>query len=164
MYYFKEDFRTNKKSKGIGIPQGNVSLYDADIIWDVDRIRTGKHDALMICTPKRTFYIQPQQQVLYISLCLYLYLYFILISIFISDMFLRQRISSSNQWIYVALIYGIENHLILQQWDKYLYNVYDIDIYTSIYHRSYIFTYLIYLLLCCVWCMFDYHSILLFIS
>lgn len=66
LYYFKDDFTKNKKSKGgstekIGIPQGNVSLFDADIVWDNDRTRTGKQNALMICTPKRTFYIQPQQ-------------------------------------------------------------------------------------------------------
>eukprot|EP01084_Bolivina_argentea_P182574 315149_1 len=62
LYYFKDDFRRNKKAKGIGIPQGHIALSKADIIWDYDRTRTGKQHAFMICTPHRTFYVQPQRQ------------------------------------------------------------------------------------------------------
>eukprot|EP00484_Ammonia_sp_Unknown_P017230 CAMPEP_0197030760 /NCGR_PEP_ID=MMETSP1384-20130603/9920_1 /TAXON_ID=29189 /ORGANISM="Ammonia sp." /LENGTH=402 /DNA_ID=CAMNT_0042460167 /DNA_START=105 /DNA_END=1313 /DNA_ORIENTATION=+ len=62
LYYFKDDFRTNKKANGIGVPQGNVPLHQADIAWDSDRSRTGKQHALIIATPNRTYYVQPQQQ------------------------------------------------------------------------------------------------------
>ena len=71
LYYFKDDFRNNKKANGIGIPQGHISLYNADIIWDQDRSRTGKQNALLIVTKQRTFYVQPQQQVNYILYILY---------------------------------------------------------------------------------------------
>jgi len=62
LYYFKEDFRANKKLKGVGTPQGNVRLKEADIAWDADRAWTGKQNALMLCTPARTFFVQPQAQ------------------------------------------------------------------------------------------------------
>ena len=65
LYYFKDDFRNNKKSKGIGVPQGDIGLLQADIIWDKNKKRTNKDNALLICTHKRTYYIQPSSQVKY---------------------------------------------------------------------------------------------------
>ena len=62
LYYFKEDFRSNKKAQGIGRPQGAVSLHDSDVVWDVDRRRSGKRNVFMICNPRRTFYIQPENR------------------------------------------------------------------------------------------------------
>merc|ERR1712129_270533 len=63
LYYFKDDFRKNKKLNGIGVAQGYIDLNnEADIVWDVDRSRTGKQDALLICTKDRTYYIQPEKK------------------------------------------------------------------------------------------------------
>ena len=59
LYYFKEDFRSNKKAQGVGVPQGAVSLHDSDVICDENRKRSGKRNVLMICNPRRTYYVQP---------------------------------------------------------------------------------------------------------
>ena len=80
LYYFKDDFRVahNKKSKGIGIPQGEIGLLKSDIIWDTNKRRTNKDNALLICTHKRTFYIQPTPQVIYYSNFLLFFLFILL--------------------------------------------------------------------------------------
>mmetsp|Transcript_1652 Transcript_1652/g.3244 ORF Transcript_1652/g.3244 Transcript_1652/m.3244 type:complete len:408 (-) Transcript_1652:168-1391(-) len=59
LYYFKEDFTTNKKANGKGTPQGHVPLQNADVVWDSDQTRTSKSNAFLICSHNRTFYIQP---------------------------------------------------------------------------------------------------------
>lgn len=60
LYYFKDDFRCNKKAQGLGVPQGAVSLHDSDVIWDSERRRSGKRNVFLISNPRRTFYIQPE--------------------------------------------------------------------------------------------------------
>jgi len=57
LYYFKDDFRNNKKSPNEGKPQGFVGLHGADVAWDKDRRRTGKNNSFLLATHDRTFYI-----------------------------------------------------------------------------------------------------------
>lgn len=76
LYYFKDDFRKSKKLSGVGVPKGNICLYEADIMWDKDGDRSGKLYSLLIATPVRTYFIQPQQQVLLCVLLLYVFCVF----------------------------------------------------------------------------------------
>lgn len=59
LYYFGKDPSRAKKRKDLR-PKGDVSLHGADVILDHDRSRTGKQNAIMICTHKRTFYVLPE--------------------------------------------------------------------------------------------------------
>ncbi|ETO23374.1 serine/threonine protein kinase [Reticulomyxa filosa] len=68
LYYFKDDFRTNKKSPNEGKPQGFVGLHGADVAWDKDRKRSGKNNAILLATHDRTFYIVPNNNVNFVVL------------------------------------------------------------------------------------------------